>query len=91
MNEYALNQLNTVQLAEYAFSSATFLASVNKPALKIELYHTTGHFIEISYLLKSIPGHAPQWQLYTSNHYPDTPASTKYLNLYLKHIKLSVD
>ena len=90
MTEYALNRLTSNQLAELAFTSATFLAEVAQPSVKIELYYIKGHFIEISYSAKVRPGNPAQWRLYTANHYPDVPASTKYLTIYLKSLKLPV-
>ena len=90
MTEYMLNRLTSNQLAEYAFVSATFLADVVRSSVKIELYYIKGHFIEISYSTKVRSGNSSQWRLYSANHYPDSPASTKYLTIYLKSFKLPV-
>ena len=91
MTEYALNQMPPSKLAEFALNSATFVAVVAKSSLKLELYYLNGYFIEISYSLKKRPGQTPQWQLYSANHFPDVPDSTKYLTIYLEPIKLSID
>ncbi len=91
MTEYALNKFNTTQLAEFAQSSATFLTAVESSTVKIELYHTGSHFVELSYSLRKKVGQRKhEWKLYSANHYPDAPSSTKYLTLYLDQIKLSI-
>ena len=84
MTEYALNRLPSPQLAELALSSATFLAAVTLPSVKIELYYLKGHFIELSFYARKRPGEPAQWRLYLANHFPDVPASTKYLTIYLE-------
>lgn len=89
MTEYQLNQLTTAQLAEFACSRATFLIAVDHPPVKIELYHTGSHFVEVSYALRRKANQNAEWQLYCANHYPDAPASTKYLTLYLDKIDLA--
>ena len=90
MTEYTLNRLTSTQLADFATASATFLAVVIQSSVKLELYYTRGHFIEISYCAKERPGQSTQWRLYSANHYPDVPASTKYLSIYLTSFKLPV-
>ncbi|UFH53345.1 hypothetical protein [Spirosoma sp. KNUC1025] len=91
MNEYTLNRLTPNQLAELANSSATFLITLTRVSVKIDLYHIRGHFIEVSYSAKKLPGGSVQWQLYSANHYPDSPANTKYLAIYLHQIELPFD
>lgn len=85
MTEYALNKLDIMQLVELACSTGTFLAVFETPTFKIELYHTGGHFVEISYSLKK----SSEWRVYAANHFPDGPGSTKYLSLYLDQIELT--
>lgn len=91
MNEYALNRLTVHQLAELALKSATFLAVVTRSAVKMELYYLNGHFIEVCYRSDTLPEQPAQWYLYSANHFPDTPSSSKYLTIYLQQIKLAVD
>ena len=90
MTEYALNQLPAPQLAELALSSATFIAVVTGSSVKIELYYLKGHFIELSFYARKRPGEAAQWRLYSANHFPDIPASTKYLTIYLEQTELLI-
>lgn len=90
MTEYALNQLAPSKLAELAFTSATFVADVTQSSAKLELYYLNGYFIEISYSPKKRPGQPAEWRLYSANHFPDVPASTKYLSIYLQQIELPV-
>ncbi|MFD2569456.1 hypothetical protein ACFSUS_02350 [Spirosoma soli] len=87
ITEYALNRLTTPQLARFASSHATLLANVERPTFKLALYHLEGHFVEIGYCAKK-QADSPSWELYSANHFPDTPANTKYLNIYLKQIEL---
>ena len=91
MTEYALNQMPPSKLAEFALSSATFVAVVTQSSVKLELYYLNGYFIEISYSFRKRSGQTPQWRLYSANHFPDVPDSTKYLTIYLESIKLPVD
>lgn len=91
MTEYALNQMTPSKLAELALSSATFVAVVTQLSVKLELYYLNGYFIEISYSFRKLPGQSAQWRLYSANHFPDVPDSTKYLTIYLKLIKLRMD
>lgn len=88
MTEYALNHLTPTKLAELAFSSATFLAVVARAAVKLELYYLDGYFIELCHTFKKRSGQPTQWRLYSANHFPDVPESTKYLSIYLKQIEL---
>ena len=90
MPEYALNQLTYAQLAKLALTSATSIAVAVEASVKLELYYLEGHFIELSYSLKEGPGSAAKWRLYSANHYPDVPASTKYLTIYLDCFELPV-
>jgi hypothetical protein len=90
MTEYALNRFNTTQLAEFAHSSAMYLTTVESSTVKIDLYHTERHFVEISYSLRKGMDGKHNWKLYSANHYPDAPSSTKYLTFFLDQIELSV-
>lgn len=91
MTEYALNQLTYAQLAKLALTSATCLAVAIQTSIKLELYYVGGHFIELSYSLKAGQEASAQWRLYSANHYPDVPASTKYLAIYLDCFELPVN
>lgn len=91
MTEYALNQLPASQLAELALSSATFIAVVARSSVKIELYYLKGHFIELSFYTRKQPGVDAKWRLYSANHFPDVPASTKYLTIYLEQAQLLIN
>lgn len=91
MTEYALNKFSTAQLAEFAYTSATFLTVVESSTVKIELYHTGSHFVELSYSLRKKMSQKQGWKLYSANHYPDAPSSTKYLALFLDQIELSIN
>lgn len=91
MSEYTLNRLTTEQLAELAFRSATFLATVTRSAAKMELYYLDGHFIEVNYCVDTLSEQLGLWQLYSANHFPNDPSSAKYLTIYLQQIELVVD
>ena len=91
MPEYILNRLNPSQLAGLAVTSATLLAVLTRPSVKVELYYLEGHFIEISYCVAKRPDHSAPWRIYSANHYPDGPISTKYLAFFARHVKLVID
>lgn len=91
MDEYALNRLTSDQLAELALTSATLLVAISEPTVKLELYYLNRHFVEVTYCLNTFPGQSAQWRLYSANHFPDEPSSTKYLTIYLQQIKLSIN
>ncbi|WP_460906496.1 hypothetical protein [Spirosoma areae] len=88
MTEYALNRLTSRQLAQLAFNAATLIAVATELSVKLELYYIEGYFIEVSYSLKKLSDKPAQWRLYSANHYPDVPASTKYLTIFLQPISL---
>ena len=90
MNEYTLNQLTVSQLAEFARTSTLFLAVARCRSAKMELYYVEGQFIELSYCLKKQPDQLADWRLYSANHFPNTSASTKYLEIYLRQIRLPI-
>lgn len=91
MTQSVLNQLNGSQLTKLAITSGTFLAKVVQSSVKTELYYLQGHFIEVNYCSKKFLGYPFQWRLCFAIHYPDIPASTPYLTLYLERIKLLID
>ncbi|GAB4022656.1 hypothetical protein [Spirosoma koreense] len=91
MTAFTLNRLTPFQLARLAYSTATFLTTVARPACKIELYYLEGYFIELSYRLTDQTENDSQWELHAANHYPDLPASTTWLTIYMHPIKLLIN
>ena len=80
--------LDTGQVATWLTSSATFLAQVVHASAKLELYHVPGYFIELSYCVSKRPNQPTQWQLYSADYFPDGPASTPLLTIFLSAIDL---
>lgn len=90
MAEYELNQLTTAQLIAFTQTEGIFLIATCNAKVESELYYVRGHFVEISYLLKKAGKDQVKRQVYCANHFPNTPFGTKYLNLYLDEIQLSI-
>lgn len=90
MTTSRLNQLSAAQLATLAARSATFIAQVVQASARLELYYIAGHFIELGYCPKRFLGYPYQWRLCFVNHFPDNPASTPYLTIYLPAITMRI-
>jgi len=90
MTEYTLNQLSSFQLAELAYTSATYIAVITQSSVKIELHYIKGYFIEITYKASKRLEKPQQWQLYAANHFPDTPVNTHYLTIYLDQVSTPI-
>lgn len=90
MTNSRLNQLSAAQLATLATRSATFVAQVNQASARLELYYVADHFIELGYSPKRFLGYPFQWRLCFANHFPNSPASTPYLTVYLPSITLPI-
>ena len=88
MTTSRLNQLSAAQLAAVAAGPATFIAQVVQGSARLELYYIAGHFIELGYYSKRFLGFSYQWRLCFANHFPNSPASTPYLTIYLPSITL---